>query len=243
MKRLLTPNSELRSFNHEEFQLDYELRRSDRKTLEIGVHPEGKLVVIAPNNADIEKIEEKLEKRISWITRHLQETQSSIFPQPKRWLAGETHRYLGRQYRLRINDGETSTVHLKGAFFEVTVSDRHNADSIQRAMESWYRKRAQPIFEQRLARCLQACKPFLASEPPDLVIRKMQKRWGSCTPSGRILLNLDLIKVPLPCIDYVITHELCHLEVMNHSPTFWRLLSKCLPDWEKQRQRLLAIDI
>lgn len=243
MKQLLTVNSELRLLNHEDFQLNYELRRSDRKTLEIGVHPEGKVIVVAPNNAAIAKIEEKLEKRIPWISRHLEQTQSLFIPQPKRWIAGETHRYLGRQYRLRIHDGDSISVRLKGAFFEITVSDRRDINSIQNAMETWYRQRAQPIFQQRLDRCLQASKAFLAVEPPDLVIRKMQKRWGSCTPSGRILLNLDLIKVPLPCIDYVIAHELCHLEVMNHSPTFWRLLSKCLPDWEKQRQRLLTIEI
>lgn len=243
MKELLIANSELRSINYEDRQLDYELRRSDRKTLEIGVHPDGRVIVAAPDNAAVEKIEEKIKKRIPWINRHLQETQSLILPQPKRWVAGETHRYLGRQYRLRIDRGEAIAVHLRGAFFEITVCDRNDTNSIKDAVETWYREHAQPIFEQRLAQCLQASKPFMTIERPDLVIRKMQKRWGSCTPSGRILLNLNLIKAPLPCIDYVIMHELCHLQIMNHTPSFWRLLSKCLPDWEKQRQRLSKIDI
>jgi predicted metal-dependent hydrolase len=76
-----------------------------------------------------------------------------------------------------------------------------------------------------------------------MVIRKMQTRWGSCTPSGRIVLNSDLIKAPTPCIDYIIMHELCHLQVMNHSPKFWQLLAKCMPDWEKRQQTLAKLEI
>ncbi len=66
----------------------------------------------------------------------------------------------------------------------------------------------------------------------------MHKRWGSCTPDGKVMLNLDLVKAPVDCIEYVIVHELCHKEVPHHGPEFYRLLSRFLPDWEERKERL-----
>jgi predicted metal-dependent hydrolase len=75
-------------------------------------------------------------------------------------------------------------------------------------------------------------------EMPTLTVRKMTRRWGSCTKSGTVALNIDLIKVPLTFIDYVIVHELCHLKVHNHSPAFYRLLFRSMPDWKQRKERL-----
>lgn len=225
-------------------QLSYDLHRSDRTTLEISVHPDGRVAVTAPHDTDLEKIEEKLRKRSSWVERNIREV--NLLPQtqsPRQWVSGETHRYLGRQYRLKVAVGPQTSVKLKGAFFYVSVPDKTDVNAIRKAMEAWYRKHAQPRFEQRLSLCLRASKPFLGIDQVDLVIRKMKSRWGSCTPTGRIVLNLDLIKAPIQCIDYIIMHELCHLAVMNHSAKFWNLLSKCMPDWEKRRKALARVEI
>ncbi len=73
---------------------------------------------------------------------------------------------------------------------------------------------------------------------PTLRIQKLVKRWGSCSDSGRIMLNLELIKAPKDCIDYVIIHELCHLKEKHHGPRFWRLLEKLMPGYEGRRKRL-----
>jgi predicted metal-dependent hydrolase len=150
---------------------------------------------------------------------------------------------MGRQYRLKIVIGEHPSVKLKGAFFHISVPDKTDVNAIRELMEVWYRDHAKQIFEQRLSLCLQASRPFLRIDQVNLVVRKMKIRWGSCTPTGRILLNVDLIKAPLECIEYIIMHELCHLAVMDHSPKFWDLLSKCMPDWEKRRMVLSSVEI
>ena len=74
---------------------------------------------------------------------------------------------------------------------------------------------------------------------PDITIRKMRRRWGSCSSKGEVTLNLALIKMPLACIDYVVTHELCHLEAFHHGKPFYRLLAQVMPDW---RERELLIE-
>jgi len=73
---------------------------------------------------------------------------------------------------------------------------------------------------------------------PRLQVRRNEKRWGSLSRGGILTLNTDLIRAPRECIDYVITHELCHLKCHDHSPEFYRLLEKVMPDWEKRKHKL-----
>ena len=156
----------------------------------------------------------------------------------RRWVAGETHRYLGRQYRLKIVQGSTESVRLSGAFFVVTVSDPNDRDAVRANMDRWYRKRAKSILAERMSRILKSTSWLKLSETPLLTIRTMRQRWGSATPSGRIFLNIDLIKVPVGCVDYVIAHELAHLKVPHHGLAFWRLLERVEPHWEYWRSKL-----
>ena len=109
--------------------------------------------------------------------------------------------------------------------------------SVRTALDVWYRAHALPIFRNRMDRCVESA-PSLSGLCPDLRIRRMSKLWGSCSRKGTITLSLDLIKTPLHCIEYVITHELCHLLVHDHSPAFFRMLSRCMPDWERRKARL-----
>ena len=75
-----------------------------------------------------------------------------------------------------------------------------------------------------------------------IVIRALRQRWGSTTKAGRVYFNVDLVKLPLPCIDYVVAHELVHLMIPNHSPAFWRMLGRVMPDWQRWRDRLKRVE-
>lgn len=108
---------------------------------------------------------------------------------------------------------------------------------VRALLETWYREHAEVIFRLRLSRCLKEA-PSLHMPAPDIVILRMAKRWGSCTDTGNVLINLELIKTPLDCIEYLIMHELCHLRVHNHSPAYYRLLTRCMPDWQRRKRRL-----
>ena len=103
---------------------------------------------------------------------------------------------------------------------------------------NWYHEHAVRLFEKHLHTCLTGCKLLAVRKSPRLTVRQMTRRWGSCTKAGNISLNVDLIKTPIHCIDYVIVHELCHLKIHNHSQGFYRLLSQCMSDWGKRKARL-----
>jgi len=98
------------------------------------------------------------------------------------------------------------------------------------------------VIEERAAKCLEAMKRFQVPAPAKITYRRLRKRWGSCVRKNRtILLNRELAQVPVSCIDYVVTHELCHLRYPDHSRGFYFLLSQCMPDWQKRKERLETV--
>ena len=217
--------------------IHYSVELRDRKTMAIEVHPDTSVKVIAPLDATPEKIQAKVEKRANWIARQQRAftgKRKTIF-QPE-WVSGENIYYLGRQYRLKVENGEKK-VKLAGKYLWVYVPDRRMKKEIERLVHEWYLGLARKKFQERL----ELLQPMLEREQlqmNSLIVRKLEKRWGSCTPKGNIVINSELIKAPIHCIDYVLIHELCHLKHHHHGPEFWKLLTKYCPDWTKVKDKL-----
>jgi predicted metal-dependent hydrolase len=137
---------------------------------------------------------------------------------------------------LKIHEGEPA-VKLAGKYLNVTVKDKEDKKKIADLVNTWYLKHARIKFEERMA----LLHPILERENlklNSLMIRKLDKRWGSCTAKGNIVVNADLIKAPINCIDYVLIHEICHLKYHDHGNKFWTLLNKYCPDWVKLKEKL-----
>jgi predicted metal-dependent hydrolase len=218
------------------------LQRTGRRTLAIHVLPDGSLELTAPMDAAVEAILAKVNKRSRWIaTQRRTFREMNAKPAPRRYVSGATHRYLGRQYRLKISHGATPLVRLKGAYFEV-VSPDEDAEAIKDLLVRWFRERANDQFHRRMAAWKPWCKKHHLPVAV-LQIRRMPKRWGSAGMGGRIALNPELIHAPMRCIDYVIVHEICHLRHPNHDRAFYRLLASLLPDWKALKQRLEQTEI
>lgn len=213
------------------FRLEY----SNRKSLGITVTPEMEVLVKAPIATSLEKVKEKIRKKAPWIIK-----QQSFFLsfQPKtpqrKYISGETHLYLGRQYRLQIQIGKEESVKLKGKFIEVTVSDKKRTKEL---LNNWYLQHARTRFHEIAEPLINKFKKYKV-EPSSIVLRDMPTRWGSCTPKGKIILNPELIKAPKGCIEYVIIHELCHLLHHDHTQKFLDLQTKEIKDWEKWKMKL-----
>ena len=217
--------------------IKYSVKRTERKTLAIEVHPDNSVWVIAPKNVDEEEIQARVEKKAPWIAKQQRffdgRPEKMVIPE---WVSGESIFYLGRQYRLKIHEG-ISDVKLVGKYLNVTIEEKEDKTKIAALVNTWYIKHARSKFEERM----KILQPILEKESlkmNSLMIRKLKKRWGSCTKKGNIVINSDLIKAPINCIDYVLIHEVCHLKHHDHGSKFWALLNKYCPDWLKTKDKL-----
>jgi predicted metal-dependent hydrolase len=216
-------------------KINFKLDFSDRKSLGITITPELEILVKAPVNATLDKIKEKVKKKAPWILK-----QESFFlsfhpiTPPKKYISGETHLFLGRQYGLKIIASRKNAVYNKGRTIEVQTTDKAKAKQL---LKQWYREKAKLKFAALAEPFIKKFKKYNV-EPTGLYIQEMPKRWGSCTPKGKIILNPELMKAPRGCIEYVIVHELCHLVHHDHTQKFIDLQTREMPDWGKWKDKL-----
>jgi predicted metal-dependent hydrolase len=222
-------------------RLEFKIRRSNRKTLAITVQPDLSIIVTAPRRAKFEAIMAKVHKRAAWIRnqRRFFERFRPPIP-PRRYISGETHRYLGRQYRLKVLTSEEESVKLKGRHIIVETTHKTDMERVRCLLDGWYLDHARQAFSRSLAAGMLAMRARLKKQPV-LYLRRMPKRWGSWTQRGAIYLNPELVRAPASCIDYVVIHELCHLVHGNHGKEFVALLRKLMPDWETRKAHLEII--
>jgi predicted metal-dependent hydrolase len=215
----------------------------DIKKLRVIVYPDQRVEARSPLRYDETKVLEQVKKRAHWIIKQ-REYFGQFTPRlpEKHYVSGETFYYLGRQYRLKIRKEDNYSVKLKGKFIWVTTPVLSQKNKVKELVQRWYQGHALSTFERRLQIRFKDAQRYGISYP-DIKIRHMNKRWGSCGNNGSILLNTELVKAPIYCVDYVITHELCHLKYPKHDSQFYRLLSVLMPNWEHCKQRLEKVTI
>jgi hypothetical protein len=221
----------------------YAVTYAKRKTLGITVHPDASVEVRAPAGTNPATVADVVHRRAAWILRQ-QRTFTHYPPaqSPRCYVSGESHRYLGRQYRLKVQELQADEpsierVKLSSGFLLVWTANPYDTGQVRALVEGWYRRQAERVFGERLDSLLPRFQ-HLAVQRPKLNIRHMRARWGSCGANGTVTLNLKLVQVSKPLIDYVIVHELCHLVEHNHSKRYYALLDRMLPDWRTRRQQL-----
>lgn len=245
----------------------YEVRfLASRQTLAIEVHPDSRVLVRAPLGCPEALIAERVKRRAGWISRQLAEFERYRPRTPERqYVNGESHLYLGRQYRLKLISGEAASVtKSQGAILDARSAPAGGAsgmarikltrgqllvmlpgepqaergpDQVRALLHRWYLDRARAVFTEVLDASLHH---FKNVEQPRLIVRAMQSRWGSLSRAGSMTLNVNLVRAPRACIEYVVVHELCHTKHRDHDARFFKLLGQVMPDWEKRKQRLEA---
>ncbi|MDE0435767.1 MAG: SprT family zinc-dependent metalloprotease [Bryobacterales bacterium] len=219
-------------------RIRYELDRTDRERLKITVTPSCKVHVTAPSHADMQDVHERVRRKGHWIVSQIEDfEQYRPRTPPRQYISGETHLLRGVQYRLRIVAAPVSCIYLKDN--RIVLETPHSENHKQKAalLDYLYRLEARQEFPERLG-TVAALFANLGVEKPRLIIRKMTKRWGSHTVNGNLVLNLDLIRAPIPCIDYVIAHELAHAVAPDHGVRWRNLMDKAMSDWRDRKKRL-----
>lgn len=220
--------------------LDVAVVRKAVRNLHVGVYPpEGAVRVAAPVDMSRDAIRTAVLLRLGWIRRQVATFAAQRREPPRDFVSGETHWFMGRQYRLRVLEGRRARVRLDGGdYIELSAPDLADRDHLARTLDGWLRRelraRAEPLVDCWAAR-LDANRPILG-------IKRMRTRWGTCNSvAGRVWLNLALARVAPPAIEYVVAHEVAHLLVRNHGADFVALLDLHLPAWRAARDMLTEV--
>lgn len=194
--------------------------------------------VRVPLRTPLDEIRGFVLRKADWIQKVWQRLDSCRPKSGQSFRSGAIVPYQGREYLLRVERGTGEAVALRGDELVVRTSGGDDHEQLAGVIDAWYRGRAVELFRERARECHRRMEAEALPLPP-IVIRSMKSRWGSYSfRSGRICLNLNLIKAPLACLDYVIIHELCHIRVPNHGPLFWKLVSRYAPDHLELRRQL-----
>ena len=216
--------------------VQYTLRRSGRAKhvwLRVGIGTG--LEVVAPAKMALKDIEAAIEKKHLWVERHLQKAGVPEKPAPKPPLEdGITLPYLGREVTLRlsVSDGPSRVRLDDGSLLAAVPPDVD--DGVRLALESWYKKMARKVILEKLERLRDGKKIGRVT------IRSQKTRWGSCSTKGNLNFNWRLVMAPHRVIDYLIVHELTHLDHPDHSKRFWAKVARRCPDYKRHEEWLLS---
>lgn len=234
------PDARRMSFYYGDEKIIFERlpRKENINRVSIKVYPDCRIIVTAPEQAGDAIVLAAVKKRSRWLYKQLRNfQQQNKYLTPRKYISGESHYYLGKQYMLKVIEAskEEQGVKLFRGKLEIHIYKK-NAEKIQQMLADWYKDRAKEVFAKRLDAMLE--QTLWVKQRPQVRTHNMKTQWGSCSPNGRITLNPHLVKAPRECIDYVILHELCHIAEHNHSKKFYRLVKSILPEWEKYKIKL-----
>lgn len=222
--------------NQVPYQVTYDETRRSR--IAIHVNPDGTVAVDAPPGFSDESIKAAVQKRARWVIGHVSDARDRFaHVRPKEYVSGEQVFYLGRRYVLKVIpvDGKSAPTKLRGNRLEVQTA-RGSQDDIKHRLRAWYRVKGRDYISRRID-ALAATLPWVSAPPPFRLL-EMSRQWGSCAPSGEIIINPHLVKASRNCIDYVLIHEMAHLKHHDHGREFWKLVDIHAGDWRKAKRQL-----
>ena len=217
--------------------ISYELIRSPRRTADIVIEPDGRVIVRAPQTIPVERIEDIIESKRLWIYKNLAEWRDLNATRVIReYRNGEGFLYLGRSYRLLLVADQVEPLLLKGGRFCLRrdLVYRGEIPAAKAAFRDYFITRGFERITQRVAYFA----PKVGVTSDKLDVRELGHRWASCSPNGNLAFHWKCMMAPPKIIDYIVVHELCHFHHLNHSDAFWNEVDKVMPDFTARKEWL-----
>ena len=223
--------------------LNYKIIYSNRRSLSIILHPVKGITVRAPYRTSLKTIECFVSKKAGWIQRNLEKYRNiKRLNAIENYTNGNKLLFMGREYELHITYSAVDYIILGEKTLETGFAKEIDANMIRWKLCRWYMNKARELIPSMVTAKLNEYRNY-GFVPSAISIRKMKSRWGSCSSKGRITINSELIKLRPELINYVISHELCHLKHNNHGSEFYRLLENLVPDYKALRKELRSYHI
>ncbi|WP_299257589.1 SprT family zinc-dependent metalloprotease [uncultured Kushneria sp.] len=215
-----------------------DIHRKPIKNLHVGVYPpDGRVRVAAPERLDDEAVRLAIVSRLSWIRRQrrgfIEQTRESA----REMVTGESHYFRGRRYRLNVLEQRTPPdVRIAGRHtLELRVPPDSETRYRRNVLERWHRDQ----LYQAIPDLIETWSPIVGVEVAECRVKRMKTHWGSCNIAARrIWLNLELIRKPPKCLEYIFVHEMVHLLERHHNERFRRLMDTFMPDWRLRKDEL-----
>lgn len=221
------------TFMHKNREIKFNIIYRKRKTMSLEIKRDGIINVIAPNGLDKTFIVDKVKNKSDWIIKKLDEIEVLNNNRYIRsYESGDIFLYLGNEYILEVLVDQSTigtTVSLENNKL-IVRSNSNNKDVIQRALKKWYTDETLGIVKERV----NYYKLFFEDTVTSIKIKDQKSRWASCTYKNEILFNLRCSMMPIQIIDYIVVHEMCHMEHRNHSKDFYLAVERILPDYKER---------
>lgn len=215
-----------------------EVLRKDIKNLHLGVYPpNGRVRVAAPLVVSDEAVRLAVIDKLGWIRRQKAKFAEQPRQSQREMVNGESHFFLGQRYRLRVHEQDApARVAIRGvASLDLFVRPGTSAEQREAILLRWHREQLKALIPP----LLEKWQPILGVQVADWGVKKMKTKWGSCNPaSRRVWFNLELAKKPMPCLEYIVVHELVHLLERHHNDRFAGLIEAHVPQWRQYREML-----
>ena len=213
-----------------------DVQRKNIKNIHLSVlPPDGKVRLSVPNDTKQNVIDAFVRTRVSWIKEQQKAFQEQLRQTKREYVSGETVYLFGNQYFLKVVHSNVNNIKIEGKTVYLGVRNNTSTESRERLMNEWYRELLKEQIEKRVNSLIGSTGIFLE----DWQIQTMKTKWGSCNPDKkRLLFNLQLAKKPFECIDFVVTHEFCHLFDRTHGKVFISKMDELLPRWRELKNQL-----
>ncbi len=218
-------------------EINVDVVYKDIKNIYLSIYPPtGKVRISAPYRLDIDTLRIFAISKLGWIRKQRIKLQQQDRESVRDYVERESHYYLGRRYLLNVWKTDSSPkIELKHSTIEMHARPNMSVNKKQQVLDEWYRQRLKDMIPAVILKW----EGKLNVHVSEFGVKKMKTRWGSCNQrAGRIWLNLELAKKPTQCLEYVIVHEMAHLQEKKHGERFAAIMDNALPMWRVHREEL-----